>query len=178
MADERSTITTHTANPNQLKYDWAYYDVLLPSITGRVLDIGCGVGMFAGVYGKKEEVTEIIGLDKFEDETDKPEKMQLINWMCPEKLPVYGKFDTIVSTEFIEHIEREQLEPLLEQIVEMMDENSVFVGSTPNKISPTTNPFHLYEYTLPEQKEIFEKYFSRLEMWDNGQYCTVWKASL
>ena len=36
-------------------------------------------------------------------------------------------FDTVVSTEFIEHIEREQLEPLLEDIKKRIKEDGVFI---------------------------------------------------
>lgn len=174
MAHERSTEYTHHQNPNQKRYDWAYYNALLPQIKGKVLDIGAGAGMFAKEYAKKEEVTEIVCIDKYTDELPEVEKLTRINWVCPEKIPK-GKFDTIVSTEFVEHIEREQFEPLLEQIVKAMNKDSVFVGSTPNKQVPTTNPYHLYEYTLPEITEIFKKYFSEVITWDtNVDFCTVW----
>jgi len=177
MAAERSTIETHTQNPNQQKYDWEYYNVLLPHITGSVLDIGSGALMFVKEYIKKDDVTEVHCFDKFQEQ-EVPDKVTCTEWVCPEVLPIKEKFDTIVSTEFIEHIEREQLEPLLEQIVKKMHKDSKFVGSTPNKICPTENPYHLYEYTLPEQLEIFKNYFSRIEMFDNGQNCTVWVVQL
>ena len=174
-AHERSTEYTHTLNPNQKRYDWAYYNALMPYITGYVLDIGAGAGMFAKEYSKKEEVTNVTCIDKYTDELPTEDKIEKVNWVCPEKLPLTGKFDTIVSTEFIEHIEREQLEPLLEQIKAVMKEDGVFVGSTPNKQVPTTNPYHLYEYTLPELTDIFKKYFSEVTTWDtNVDFCTVW----
>jgi 2-polyprenyl-3-methyl-5-hydroxy-6-metoxy-1,4-benzoquinol methylase len=174
-AHERSTEITHKENPNQEKYDWAYYNALMPFITGYVLDIGAGAGMFAKEYAKKEEVEKVYCIDKYTEQLPELDKIIKINWVCPEKLPVAGKFETIVSTEFIEHIEREQLEPLLEQIKEQLHEGGVFVGSTPNKQVSTTNPYHLYEYTLSELTEIFEKYFSDVKTWDtNVDFCTVW----
>lgn len=189
-AHERSTEITHKENPNQQRYDWAYYNALMPYITGNVLDIGAGAGMFVKEYSKKEEVNTVTCLDKYTEELPELDKVTRIDWVCPQELPkitvdlelVYGgsvpidkKFNTIVSTEFIEHIEREQLEPLLEQIRENLLIGGVFVGSTPNKQVPTTNPYHLYEYTLQELTEIFEQYFSEVKTWDtNVDFCTVW----
>lgn len=177
MAAERCTPEIHKLDPRMVKYDWAYYNALLPHITGHVLDIGCGAGMFAVEYAKKEEVTSVVGVDKYTDEMPVGGKIKAHKWGIGKDLPE-GTYHTIVSTEFIEHIEREQLEPLLEQIKDKLKNGGVFVGSTPNKISPTTNPYHLYEYTLPELKEIFEKYFGTIQMWDNGQFCTVWVCSV
>ena len=174
-AHERSTEYTHTLNPNQKRYDWAYYNALLPYITGNVLDIGAGAGMFVKEYSKKDEVNTVTCLDKYTEELPAIDKVIRIDWVCPEPLPTGMVYDTIVSTEFVEHIERDQFEPLLEQIVKAMKEDSVFVGSTPNKQVPTTNPYHLYEYTLPEITEIFEQYFSEVKTWDtNVDFCTVW----
>lgn len=178
MADERSTRETHARDKHCERYDWEYYKQLLPLISGDVLDIGSGAGMFVEQYAKKEEVKSITCLDKYLDELVQDDKVERVNWKCPEPLPELGVFDTVVSTEFIEHIERGQLEPLLEQIKGTMHKDSVFIGSTPNKIAPTTNPYHLYEYTLSELLSIFKNYFTEVEAWDNGQNCTLWKAKL
>ncbi len=172
MAHERSTDITHTENPDQRQYDWLYYNALLPHITGSVLDIGSGALQFAREYAKKEAVDSVIGLDQLTDNTTY-EKITCIAWVGPEKLPL-EMFDTIVSTEFVEHIEHEQLEPLLEAIASRMTPNAKFIGSTPNKLVPTVNPYHLYEYTKDELHEILSKYFSRVETYLVRSDCTVW----
>ena len=169
---ERSTEQTHAENPDQFLYDDSYYKVLRQHIVGDVLDIGAGALMFVKNYLNNPGVKSVIAIDKFTEESV-PDKVTRVSWMCPETLPE-GKFDTIVSTEFVEHIEREQLEPLLEQIKDRLV--GKFVGSTPNKKVPTTNPFHLYEYTLDELREILEKYFSNVHIEDTGYNCTVWIA--
>lgn len=173
-AHERSTEVTHKENPNQEKYDWAYYKALIPYITGNVLDIGAGAGMFVKEYSKKEEVNTVTCLDKYTEQLPIIDKVIRTDWICPQELPD-ELYDTVISTEFIEHIEREQLEPLLEDIKNVLKEDGIFVGSTPNKQVPTTNPYHLYEYTLPELTEIFGQYFSEVKTWDtNVDFCTVW----
>jgi len=177
MAEERSNDRVWQQNPRMITYDWEYYKHLLPMITGKVLDVGCGAGMFIKEYSKKDEVTSVLGVDKFSGEFPELYKVKYKEQRLPGKLP-RGKFDTIVSTEFIEHIERHELDELLAEIVKHMHKDSLFVGSTPNKVAPTTNPFHLYEYTLTELVSIFKQYFSEVEAWDNGQNCTVWKAKL
>lgn len=176
MAHERSTIITHTENPDQKRYDWNYYNALMPHIYGFVLDVGSGAGMFVKEYSLKDNVNAVFCFDKFTEQFPKGEKIAGYEWICPQELLAPRPFDTVVSTEFIEHIEREQLEPLIEQIKIAMKDDGVFVGSTPNKKVPTTNPYHLYEYTLPELKKILDQHFSEVTIWDCGQDCTVWVA--
>ena len=171
-AHERSTDFTHSSNPAQQDYDWLYYRYLMPHITGKVLDIGAGYLQFVKEYAKKDDVTSILCLDKFTEEAHAVEKATRKEWICPEILPE-GKFDTIVSTEFVEHIVREQFEPLLEQIVTRLTDDGKFVGSTPNKMFPTTNPYHLYEYTKGELEEILKKYFSRVTVDLSRVDCTL-----
>ena len=175
MADERSTQQTHTENPDQLLYDESYYTNLRPYIKGDVMDIGAGALMFVKRYINNPEVKSVLAVDKFQENYQQA-KLKLSYWTCPQDLPK-GQFDTVVSTEFIEHIERDQLEPLLKQIVERLKDGGKFVGSTPNKKVPTTNPYHLYEYTLDELKDILEKYFAEVKILDTGYNCTVWIAT-
>lgn len=174
MAHERSTDYTHSSNPDQKRYDWLYYEALFPFIRGNVLDIGSGVLQFVREYSKYDKVESVVCLDKFTEEAHNVPKTIRVEWICPEKIE--GNYDTIVSTEFIEHIKREQLEPLLENITECLNTNGRFVGSTPNKKYPTTNPYHLYEYTLPELEEILKKYFSYVDIKDIGMDCQIWIA--
>jgi len=180
MAKERCTEEVHRLDPNMRKYDWTYYNELLPYVKGEVLDIGCGAGMFAKEYAKKPEVTSVLGIDKYVEEmpTD-VDKITCQQFDIPDELGYSedsAKFDTIVSTEFVEHIPREKLEPLLDFVRNSLKDGGLFIGSTPNKKVPTTNPYHLYEYTLTELLSIYRGFFSEVEAYDNGQNCTVWIA--
>lgn len=174
MADERSTPKTWSDNPNQEQYDVAYHKVLLPILKGVVLDLGCGVGMLT----KEIVADKIYAIDKFPiseriytgDNIISAEKDLTEGFSVPEKV------DCVVSTEFIEHITKEDFLNLLPQIKEVLKTGGIFCGSTPNKVSPTTNPFHLYEYTLEELREILQATFSQVDIYDNGFYCSIWKA--
>jgi 2-polyprenyl-3-methyl-5-hydroxy-6-metoxy-1,4-benzoquinol methylase len=178
MAAERCNDQVYKENPDMIKYDRAYQDQLMPYIQGDVLDVGCGAGTFVREYIKKDEVKSVLAIDKYIDEMPVHEKITSIKWDLPLKFFNDNKFDTIVATEFIEHIKREDLEPLLEIVKKHLKPTGFFVGSTPNKVAPTTNPFHLYEYTLPELGGILKNYFSEVEIWDNGKYCSLWKAKI
>jgi 2-polyprenyl-3-methyl-5-hydroxy-6-metoxy-1,4-benzoquinol methylase len=177
MADERSTRQTHADNKDQLDYDESYYDALSDYglIKGDVLDIGAGALMFVKRYISDPKVTSVLAIDKHQEDYQAA-KLKLKSWQMPDKLPD-GKFDTIVSTEFIEHITRKHFGELLPQIKDRLAKGGNFVGSTPNKVAPTTNPYHLYEYTLDELKDILELNFKSVQIWDTGKYCTVWVAS-
>ncbi len=179
MSAERCNDEVYEKNPHILAYDWEYYNQLLPLIQGEVLDIGCGAGTFVREYAKKDTVTSVVAIDKYIDEMPEIDKVVSMQFVLPDELGVSkdsAKYDTIVSTEFIEHIDRDKLEPLLEKVKLLLKDDGVFVGSTPNKIAPTTNPYHLYEYTLEELLGIFQNHFSIVDMHDNGQFCTIWKA--
>lgn len=182
MSKERCTEQVHKEDPRMKTYDFAYYNELSPYISGEVLDIGCGAGMFIKEYAKKDEVVSVLGIDKYIDEMPQEiSKVTSCAFILPDELGVNkdsAKFDTIVSTEFLEHISREKLEEMLGKIKGLLKESGVFVGSTPNKIAPTTNPFHLYEYTLTELVSILKNYFSDVEAWDNGQDCILWVAKV
>lgn len=173
MADERSTPRTWAENPNQEEYDRAYQRDLLP-LSGIVLDLGCGVGMFT----KEIKADKIYAIDKFPISERIYTGSHIISAEADitKGFSVPEKVDYVVSTEFIEHITKEDFLNLLPQIKEALKNGGIFCGSTPNKIAPTTNPYHLYEYTLEELREILKQTFSTVEIYDNGFHCLIWKA--
>ncbi len=178
MAAERCNHEVYLENPDMRSYDLAYYNDLMQYVIGDVLDLGCGAGMFINEYIKKPDVYSVTAIDKYIDEMPTHDKLVSIKQNIPDELKINGKFDTIVATEFVEHIEYDQLEPLLKKIKKLLKPTGRFIGSTPNKISPTTNPYHLYEYTLSELLSIYKNYFSEVEAWENGRHTTIWVAKL
>lgn len=176
MADERSTLKTWAENPDQGLYDQDYYKYLLPLCKGVVLDLGCGAGMMTRLI----EADKIYAIDKFPinerlyvgDRFISSEQDITKGFTVPEKV------DCVVSTEFIEHITKEDFIKLLPRIKDCLKDGGIFIGSTPNKIVPTTNPYHLYEYTLDELEEILKEHFKTVTIFDNGKYCSIWNATL
>lgn len=142
-----------------------YAKLILPLVRGKVLDIGCGQGWLTKEMAEIPEVDMIDGVDKFSEQPveNQDAKITYVKAILPDINTDAEQFDTIVSTEFIEHITQPDLEMLLPKIHKWLKPDGLFLGSTPNKVQPTTNPFHLREYTAEELKPLFEKYNFRGE---------------
>ena len=142
--------------PEDHLYYRAYRDWLLPVVTGTVLDLGCGEGWLTKELADKPEVISILAIDTFagQPEDNLDDKIVYLQHPLPS-IGLKGRFDTIVSTEFIEHIKHEELLMLLKRIQEWLKPQGRFLGSTPNFQSQSGNPFHLREYGFDELKELF-----------------------
>jgi 2-polyprenyl-3-methyl-5-hydroxy-6-metoxy-1,4-benzoquinol methylase len=86
--------------------------------------------------------------------------------LCKEfnKIPILP-YDVIVSFEFIEHIDRELVEPFLINVKELMNDKTLFFLSTPcyDGINKAAN--HLYEWRFNELKTLLEKHFLLENYW-------------
>lgn len=130
-----------------------YRDFILPRVYGHVLDLGCGEGWLTKLIALQEDVLGVDAYDKFHDQPEENKDVRIdYKEVDLTNFTIDGKYDVITSTEFIEHIEKKDLEKLLEEVKKS---GTRFIGCTPNKIVPTTNIFHLQEYTIGELKALF-----------------------
>lgn len=179
MACERSTYETWRTDGAMERYDENYYRHILPVCTGKVLDLGCGYGLLALRMAEKPEVESIVMMDKFPmDERLQNDKFIHYERDLSKGFEFAGTFDTIVATEFVEHIKREDIDVVLCSVKAHLDPSGWFCGSTPIKKVPTVNPFHLYEYTFEEWNAILKSYFPKAALSDVGLNCMVWKAQV
>lgn len=124
------------------------------------------------------EADKVYAIDKFPiSERMYDDKVISLEADLTKKVSLPKGIDCIVSTEFIEHITKEQFLNLLVEVKKCLKADGKFIGSTPNKICPTTNPYHLYEFTLGELTEILKEHFKEVESFDNGQNCIIWNAN-
>lgn len=158
MATERFNPITHTNEDRA--YFKLYADQLLPLCKGNVLDIGCGEGWLTKQIASRAAVESIIAVDKFIEQPKATQdiKITYVHAILPDELTCKQQFNTIISTEFVEHITQEDLEKLLPNIHKWLKDDGQFLGSTPNKLVPTINPFHLREYTKDELQALFGRY--------------------
>ena len=138
---------------------------------GNVLDIGCGFGYLAELNYENDKVTSYLGLDYNEAAIAKAERFNN-NDECQFRLydtrneKIIYKADTIVCTEFLEHIEKPIQIKLLKEIRDIFDKqkNGLLVGSTPMQPNegpnPSGNHYHVWEHTFESFKEMIESIFN------------------
>jgi SAM-dependent methyltransferase len=141
----------------------------------EAIDLGCGAGY--GTYSLARFATRILGVDFSE------EAVAYATW-CNEApglryevedvtaLPYPGgSFDTAVSFEVIEHLERP--EALVEEARRLLEEDGVFVVSTPDKQTysndrNSVNPHHSNEMYPLEFRELLEHHFRHVQIYRQG----------
>ena len=130
-------------------------------VKGNVLEIGTGMGYGVEIVAPKS--TRYITVDK-----QLPQNiLQLDNVEYYEmEVPPIGfensSFDTVVSFQVIEHIEKDI--DFVREVSRVMRAGGRFVVSTPNApMSLTRNPWHVREYNADELRNLLECHFSKVE---------------
>lgn len=102
----------------------------------RILDIGCGIGVYESIISN--EVLEIIGIDmdlKFIEKC--PSDLYNVNFLCTnaEKLPfIEDSFDVVLAIEVLEHVD--DLDTILSEIHRVLQESGILVITIPNRGFP------------------------------------------
>ena len=157
MAEERQDYSKDEClRADNVSYCKLYSDYLTPHIYGKVLDIGCGTGWFPAAYAEKPDISSVRGTDLWPHQTPHP-KVTYLHLSTEDLLKTDDHYDTIVSTEHIEHLPESLHRPLLAWIKQHCTQ---FVGSMPNVSSPSGNPFHLKEYSAAEWESLLKEYFT------------------
>jgi 2-polyprenyl-3-methyl-5-hydroxy-6-metoxy-1,4-benzoquinol methylase len=100
----------------------------VPRGVERVLDVGCGDGLFASRLKEREPGIEIIGIDPVCG-TDVPFN-ERITGRYPEDLPPGDRFDCVVFNDVLEH----NLDPgtILRKTIRLLRPRSTVIASIPN----------------------------------------------
>ncbi len=139
----------HTSTSPQLKFITEKnftYRLLLEEINKyikaneKILDIGCGAGTLGLYIGKKRK--QAVGIDisrkAVESANESAKRLNLKNVIFevinfPMQIPK-GKFDFIIFTEVIEHLEDDN--QALKQIYKLLNKGGIVLISTPSKNAP------------------------------------------
>jgi 2-polyprenyl-3-methyl-5-hydroxy-6-metoxy-1,4-benzoquinol methylase len=157
----------------------SYSKELVPMCKGRVLDIGCGHGYLTQKIGNLRAVNEVTGTDKLIQNTQTHPKVFYWNINTEElyKTTNMGEFQTIISTEHIEHIGWRLHQPLLDWIKLHLSADGHFIGSMPTPDDPENpNQFHLKTYTLEEWTDILYHNFKQVVCKMVYKDCYCWDA--
>lgn len=166
------------------EFDWEYFESyakpLVVSARGRVLELGCGHGFVSERLAQSDAVTGVVAIDKISDFLKQHPKIEYrtLDLRSQDDLP-HG-FDTIVTSEFIEHVSEEDFITLLPKVVSALNPGGSFIGSTPRNPTPyktfSGSRFHVREYSERDLLDILERYFGSVTVTAISEYCLVWSA--
>jgi len=134
--------------------------------TGKVLDAGCGDGVFSYLVSKKGY--EVSGVDLSKEAIDAAKEItkkkgQNIDFRVASvyELPYEDNyFDAVVSTEVIEHLD--DVDKFLDEIKRVTKKEGTIVISTPIRLTrEPLDPEHVVEWFEEDYKEIMDKYFEK-----------------
>lgn len=142
----------------------AYYGSWLPSRQARILDIGCGDG---GLLEQLHDrgYTNLKGMDLSPSQVDRARARGLTVELgdAAELLGASTEvYDAIFLVDVVEHIQRQQLIPLLRLLQEHLSAGGVVIGQTPNGESPEVGTIlwddatHIWCYTPRALKQCFQ----------------------
>lgn len=123
---------------------------------GSVLDLGCGTGTLSDYYLGQYTGADIAdsAILKAEEIRRKDAFFEVLDIVNEKDLSVAG-FDTIVMSEFLEHIYNDDY--LLEQITKTADEGARLVISVPNDHAFDCDE-HVRWFTIPQLRKKFSEF--------------------
>jgi len=130
----------------------------------KVLELGCGVGVFASQLKTKIPSIEYLGLDISQTAIDELKKAGLrgeVRNMPP--INVAGEVDAIVGLEFLEHLDDEPRLEIIKEVSKMIGKTGRAIFSLPDDcMSPDEVAEHRTKYTKDTFFEFLKKAFSKV----------------
>lgn len=154
----------NTANSNYLVY-LSFHRELKKAIecyaNGKLLDIGCGNKPYES--WSKDYVTEYIGCDIIQSSANKVDVISTAN-----NIPLANStFDTVLSTQVIEHVEDHQ--GLVNEAYRLLKPDGYFILSGPMYWNLHEEPYDFYRFTKYGFQHLLEKAgFEVIEINANG----------
>lgn len=143
------------------RYEW-----VLPQIRGRCLDAGCGSGYGTDFLAKRSEAESLIGIDLSLEAiayaTGHFRNEKLIYLQADVCRMVFQDtcFDSIVSFDVFEHLNRESQVMFLSEVVRILRKGGrLYVGCPNGALSLGRNPWHLREVDRPEFESLLTRHF-------------------
>lgn len=136
----------------------------------EVLDCGCGTG-YGTHYLASNKIKKILGIDihyKAIKYAQKNYVAKNLLFISMNSLSMQFKnhiFDTVVTFDVIEHIEKKDHPKFFKEIIRVLKNRGTLFISTPNSYyTVKKNPHHLYEYSLNEFESILKRHFEEVNL--------------
>ncbi|MCF2155745.1 methyltransferase domain-containing protein [Photobacterium carnosum] len=151
---------------------FARYDCFSNYYKGVVVDCACGIGYASKIIIKNECVSQYLGVDISSESVEianrnyKKENVSFINSSLLD-LDLKADFaDCFICMETLEHIDVNMLDQALLEILRVLTDNGIFIGSVPTKEFDDrckevygNNPYHVTRFTELFLRNLLEKYF-------------------
>ncbi len=169
--DERATPSLYFENKELFYYHLSRYQFATNIIekNDTVVDIACGTGY--GAYELASKCKMVYGIDLSEKAlTYAKNRFNSFNiTFIKENAISFGqklseKVNAVISFETIEHLSEKDQGLFLENVINVLDSDGVFIVSTPNKDvyskhGISTNEFHKKELSIAEFEDILKSKF-------------------
>jgi tRNA (cmo5U34)-methyltransferase len=120
----------------------------VPKDARRVLDLGTGDGRLLALLARDRPELVGIGVDFSEAMLDaarerfaRNERMELVRLDLSEPLPVLGRFDAVISSFAIHHLEHERKRALYREVFDVLEPGGVFANF--EHVASATERLHL-----------------------------------
>jgi SAM-dependent methyltransferase len=154
---------------SKFNVDFLHYKTFHPQLKntlekygrGKVLDIGCGNKPYEDWFSTN--ITDYIGCDIIQSDLHK------VDVLCPaNKIPLDSEtFDTVISTQTIEHVEDHQ--GLVNEAFRLLRKDGYFILSGPMYWYLHEQPFDFFRFTRYGFKEVLVKAgFNIIDIQSNG----------
>jgi CDP-paratose 2-epimerase len=160
-------------------YFSSYADTLSSLATGKTLDIGCGQGYLTEMLAKNPNVTSVLGTDLYSGYQIENPKINYMVLNTMDLLNSEEKYDTILSTEHIEHLHGDRHVELLEWIKKSLNLGGKFLGSMPFPDDvKNPNPWHFKTYTMGDWEIVLNSVFPNVKIWQCHPWAYSWEVSM
>jgi 2-polyprenyl-3-methyl-5-hydroxy-6-metoxy-1,4-benzoquinol methylase len=161
--------------------------ILKLSFGNKVLDVGCSDGTVTIEIAKKRKCQEIIGVDIVSSCIKEAcQKVNYLNSKLKKRIKFKKSFiedlkfpdnyfDTIIAGETLEHVEKNQLNNVMNNLFRMLKKDGNMIITVPNR-KPDKKyikqkrdrwdwPTHYHYFTYENFKNFLERYFKRVKFY-------------